>query len=102
MSTLSGSMRGNTNRAMWGKARRVDPSQVTGYSMELGRRIRDLRLELDISIDELSAASGVAKTVITRLERGVSCHYSGARNPHYLTIVRIALALGVMPSEVMP
>lgn len=96
-------MRGNLNRAMWGRARRVDPRWMNDYALALGRNIRDLRLELDISIDELSAASGVDKGVITRLERGIGTRNPrNPRNPLYLTIVRLALALGVSPAEVVP
>lgn len=99
---ISASRRGQMNNAMWGRAHRVDVQRMQSYSIELGRRIRDLRLERDISIAELAAASGVNFHAISRIENGASDRHGRGRNPLYLTIVRLALALGVSPSELMP
>lgn len=92
---ISASMRGNLNGAMYGKARRYDPRSESAYRQALARRIRDTRKALDISCAELAAAIGGHPATITKIER---CQ----KNPLYTTIVRIAVALGVSPSELLP
>lgn len=95
-----GAMLGNTNAAKWGKAKRVDVGVLRAYSLAIGRNVRQVRTERCISLDELSAASGVDRWAISRLEHG---HTRGkARNPLFLTIVRLALALELSPSELVP
>lgn len=89
------SMRGNTHRAMWGRARRVDHRWMRDYRIALGRRIRDARLELDISRDELAAGAGLHVRSVLEIELA-------RKNPAFTTIVRLALALGLSPSELMP
>jgi len=92
---LSQSMLGNTNRAMWGKARRVEVRRLDLYLIATGARIRAVRLERDISLAELAAAIGGHPTTVHKIE-------TGKRNASVRTIARIALALDVSPSELMP
>jgi ribosome-binding protein aMBF1 (putative translation factor) len=87
--------------AMWGKARKVGDWETDWHFREIGRLIREARKERDIPIDELSEATGIGKTTISRIENAKSRR---ARNlgPTANAIIRIALALGVRPYELMP
>jgi transcriptional regulator with XRE-family HTH domain len=60
----------------------------------LGRAIRDLRADLDISQEELAHRSGMHRTYLGGIERG-------ERNPSYTNILRIADALDVSASELL-
>lgn len=82
-------------RTMYGKARRVDPRIDRTYQLEVARRIRDARLERDIAPDELGLAAGIGERSIYRIE-------NGEHRPLVRTICRIAAAMGMMPSELMP
>lgn len=82
-------------RDMHGKARRVDPRWDRDYRLAIARRIRDARIEQDIAASELGAAAGIGQRSIYRIE-------TGEHRPLAQTICRIALALGLSPSELMP
>lgn len=99
---IAAAQRGNLNRAMYGRARRVDLRSMRTFAVELGRRIRQHRLEQDIPLNELAEASGVCIQALSHIENGVCSRRNGDSNPRYATIVRIAMALGIMPSELMP
>jgi ribosome-binding protein aMBF1 (putative translation factor) len=92
---LSAAMVGNLNRAMWGKATKYDPRRERAYRHALAHRVRNARLEADVSIDELAAAIAGHPRTIHEIE-------TAAINPKFMTIVRIAVALGLSPSELMP
>jgi ribosome-binding protein aMBF1 (putative translation factor) len=98
---LSEAMMGKLNSAKWGKCRRVDDHELDWHIREIGRLVRDARLERDVSQEELAAASGLGIASICRIEQGKT-----RRNRNLggtvSTIVRIALALGVRPYELMP
>jgi transcriptional regulator with XRE-family HTH domain len=66
-----------------------DPSHLLST---LGRAVREARFELRISQEELSLRTGVHRNYIGGIERG-------ERNPSVKTIVRLADALEVPPSE---
>ncbi len=88
---------------MHGRARRVASSEVPRYFVILGQRVRDARLERDVSMVELAAAIGSNQHHIARLERGnVRRGEVGNYGPSTGMVIRIALALGVSPSELMP
>ncbi len=78
-----------------GKALRVDPRIDRACQLEVARRIRDARLERDIAVNELSLAAGLGERGLYRIE-------SGQRRPLAQTICRVAAALGISPSELMP
>ncbi len=89
------------SRDLHGRARRFDPRWDYAYSLAIARNVRQVRLERGISIDELAAASGVCRDVLFRLERASSSRGTPA-NPYYRTIVRVAVSLGLSPSELVP
>lgn len=60
----------------------------------LGVRIRNLRIELGISQEELAHRSNLHRTYVGALERG-------ERNLGLLNLFRIAKSLGVDPSELI-
>jgi transcriptional regulator with XRE-family HTH domain len=53
----------------------------------LGDAVRKLRLEVELSQEELAEAAGTDLTQVGGIERGV-------RNPSYTTLLRLAAALG--------
>jgi transcriptional regulator with XRE-family HTH domain len=53
----------------------------------LGDAVRQLRLEAEMSQEDLAAAAGTDLTQVGGVERGV-------RNPSYTTLLRLAAALG--------
>jgi transcriptional regulator with XRE-family HTH domain len=57
-----------------------------------GERIRELRAERGLSQEDLAECSGLHRTYISGIERGV-------RNPTLSIILQIASALKVHPSE---
>jgi DNA-binding Xre family transcriptional regulator len=81
----------------YGRAKLVREAERPIYMLAIGKRIRDKRLEKDIAISELSAATRLHYTTIKRLEDG-----DHRRDFGMWTLVRIALALGCQPSELMP
>lgn len=60
----------------------------------LGRRVRDLRKDADLSLDALAKSSGVSKSMISKVERGEA-------SPSTVVLARIAEALGVTFSDLM-
>ena len=63
-------------------------------SIELGSRLRQLRLEKNISRKDLADILFVSQATISRWE-------SGDRQPDLVTLSQIARALGVDPSEIL-
>jgi len=58
----------------------------------LGEAVRTLRLESDMSQEELADAAGTDLTQVGGIERGV-------RNPSYTTLLRLAAALETSVGE---
>jgi DNA-binding XRE family transcriptional regulator len=79
-----------------GRARRVKGIWIPAYRAELGQRLRRARLEAGIAVSELAAAAGAHPRTIHSIEAG------RILDPHYSTIVRLALALSLAPSELVP
>ncbi len=80
---------------MHGKAKLVDQKKIPLYLVRVAKMVRDARIERDVSVDELSRASGVDRWSIWKLE---ACRNSA----NLSTLVRLALALGMQPSELLP
>ncbi len=62
--------------------------------VKLGSKVRELRLRLGFSQEELAEACGLHRTYIGAIERG-------ERNISLLNIVRLARALGTTPSTLV-
>ncbi|HEY9330391.1 MAG TPA: helix-turn-helix domain-containing protein [Streptomyces sp.] len=65
-----------------------------GLNEDVGRRLRTLRRERDLSLSELSRRSGVGKGTLSELE-------SGTRNPTLETLYALTTALGLPLSAVL-
>ena len=63
--------------------------------LSFGRAVRERRISLGLSQEELADRAGLHRTYVGSIERG-------ERNPSLLNIARLALALKVKPSELMP
>lgn len=83
------------SRDRHGKARRFDPRWDHDYRVAVARRIRDARIEQDVAVLELAAATGLSAVTIHLIERG-------KRTPLVSTLCRIAVALGLSPAELVP
>lgn len=66
------------------------PKTHSAAAIEIGRRIRETRQFLGISLEDLGELSEIGWTSIGRIERGVS-------SPTAETLVRLATALEVDP-----
>jgi transcriptional regulator with XRE-family HTH domain len=73
----------------------VGASRADSAAKILGRRVRDRRHELDLTIEQLAERTGLHWTYIGSLERGER------KNPTLLTILRVARALKVDPGELV-
>ena len=60
----------------------------------LGRAVRELRVDRELSQEQLAAISGLDRTYVGGIERG-------ERNPAYANLRRLASALGVRSSELL-
>ena len=60
--------------------------------LQLGNRLSSLRKRKNMTLDDLSAKSGVSKSILSQIERDLS-------NPTVTTISRIAEALGEKLSD---
>jgi transcriptional regulator with XRE-family HTH domain len=70
----------------------LDPAQVLA---SVGRRIRDLRERRRLSQEDLAHEAGLHRTYVGGVERG-------ERNVSVVNLYRIASALGVAASELLP
>lgn len=98
---ISAAGMGNTRAAKWGHAHRIHPNEPLVLIKQVGRLIRDERLRQDIPQSEIAAATGICEQTLVRIEQG-STRRNHNRGMRLDTLVRIALALGVRPSELMP
>ena len=64
-------------------------------SAEIGQRVRQCRVEAGLSGVKLAAAAGVSQPFLSQLE-------SGQSSVAIATLYRIALALGVPPTDLLP
>lgn len=61
---------------------------------KFGKRVRDIRLEMDLSQEELAHEADSNRTYISDVERG-------RRNPSIVVVERIAKALGRSMGELL-
>jgi transcriptional regulator with XRE-family HTH domain len=64
------------------------------YLMQVGNRIRELRLETGLSQEKLSFACNLDRTYVGSVERG-------ERNISVINLNKIAIALKTEPSEIL-
>jgi transcriptional regulator with XRE-family HTH domain len=60
----------------------------------IGPRIRELRLERGMTLDDLARAAGISASHLSRLERGQTA-------PSFIVASRIAKEIGVLPSDLV-
>ena len=63
--------------------------------MKFGKRLREIRSRKGVSQEALAADAGPHRTYVSSVERG-------ERNITLLNIYRLAKALGVSPTELLP
>jgi transcriptional regulator with XRE-family HTH domain len=68
---------------------------IKNYNRQFGENVRALRVQMNWSQEELAEHSGLHRTYISGVERGI-------RNPTLSIVVRIAIALKVQPSLLIP
>jgi DNA-binding XRE family transcriptional regulator len=78
-----------------GKARATSDGEVRAYLLRIGQLIRDAMAERDLSADAIRAACGVSKFTICNILRG-------RKTPSLETLVRVARAMNLSPSELLP
>ena len=61
----------------------------------LGNRVRMLREARNLTQEQLAASAGIGRITLVRIE-------AGQRSPRYETLVRLANALAIEPSELIP
>jgi transcriptional regulator with XRE-family HTH domain len=65
----------------------------TSATQKLGKRLRQFRLEANLSQEKLAIATGLSQTYLSGVE-------SGKRNPSYKTLDKIAKALAISVSDI--
>jgi transcriptional regulator with XRE-family HTH domain len=68
---------------------------ASASAVELGRRIKRLRIDRGLTLKDLEARGGISATHVSEIERGKASPTVGA-------LGRIALALGVRPALLVP
>lgn len=63
-------------------------------ALKIGKRVREVRQHLGISLEDLGELAEVSWTSIGKIERG-------AQSPNVETLVRLATALGVDPGHLL-
>jgi transcriptional regulator with XRE-family HTH domain len=79
---------------MGGKSTYEKPAVDYASSERFGSRIRDLRRERGLTLEELAARSGVSRAMISKLERG-------EKNPTLVVAAKVAEGLGITLSHLM-
>jgi transcriptional regulator with XRE-family HTH domain len=67
---------------------------MVDYRRIVGKNVKTLRGQLDLSQEELGFKAEIDRTYVSGVERGV-------RNPTVTVLVRLATALGVAPSDLL-
>lgn len=70
------------------------PVESGGYSSQPGRRLRALRQQNRITLDQVSQATGLSKGFLSRVERDVT-------SPSVASLVTICEVLGVSPGAIL-
>lgn len=70
------------------------PQPLSDAARILGERVREQRLKLAISQDDVANLAGMNVSNYGKIERGLS-------NPTFHTVVRIAVVLGIDPGSLL-
>ncbi|WP_312976981.1 helix-turn-helix domain-containing protein [Corynebacterium sp.] len=70
------------------------PAESGGYSSQPGRRLRAIRQQNRITLDQLSRTTGLSKGFLSRVERDVT-------SPSVASLVTICEVLGVSPGAIL-
>ncbi|WP_235922968.1 helix-turn-helix domain-containing protein [Corynebacterium lizhenjunii] len=70
------------------------PIEPSSKELKLGQRLRAIRQERRLTMDQVSEFSGVSKSFLSRIERDIT-------SPSVSTLVSICQVLGVSPGEVL-
>lgn len=75
----------------------MDPCQgmATRFITQFGLRIKEVREGLELSQEDLADLAGLHRTHVSLIERG-------QRSARLETVEKLAIALRVQPSELMP
>ena len=71
-----------------------DPLEPTAIQEAFAKILQEIRREQGLSQEQLGFESGLHRTYISLLERG-------KKNPTLITLMRLAMALGASPSEII-
>jgi len=71
-----------------------DRSQELVVAAAFGERVREVRLERDMTQEALAEAAGLHPTFVSNVERGY-------RVPTLVTVLRLAMGLGVEPDKLV-
>ncbi|WP_248488613.1 helix-turn-helix domain-containing protein [Tsukamurella sp. PLM1] len=71
------------------------------YGDSLGRRLVTVRKARGLSQEKLAELAGIHRNQVSNIERNVSSN-DGVSDPHMSTVYRLAAALDVPPSMLLP
>lgn len=77
------------------------PTTWDAYARDLGVRLQKLRIDRDITQEDLAHRAGLTRTHYQQIERGWWKRDQPA-NPSIKVIVRLAQVLAVAPGEIFP
>lgn len=72
----------------------MDVADARDVSSVFGEVLRDRRLALDISQEELAFRAGIDRTFVSRMERGL-------RQPTVTSLIALGAALGISATELV-
>jgi DNA-binding XRE family transcriptional regulator len=78
-----------------GRARETSSEEVRAYLLRVAQIVRDALSERDLGADAIRQACGISKFTLSNILRG-------KKVPSLETIVRLARAMNLSPSELMP
>ena len=77
------------------------PTTWEEYSLQLGQRLREARLDRGLTQEELAHRAGITRTHYQQVERG-AWKQGAVSNPSIRVLARLAQALDVELSELLP
>lgn len=80
----------------------IDPLPRAHHAAELGRRLRELRVNLDLSQEEVAHRAGISRNQYQLIERGLSNRESATpANPRLSTLVALCDALDTSVTDLV-